>query len=106
MDSDPTKMATVDPDPTKMATVDTDPTNMAKVDLDPEEGVNWLGILSIVIFYFLILGVGIWAARKKGGDGIDQEVTHHIKRRLLPLQIVRIQCLKRRFLRFVLVGYC
>ena len=35
---------------------------------------NYLGILSIIVFYLLILGVGMWAARKKGGEEMDQEV--------------------------------
>ena len=33
-----------------------------------------MGIISIIVFYLLILGVGMWAARKKGGDELDQEV--------------------------------
>ena len=41
----------------------------------PETSINWLGILSIVVFYLLILGVGMWAASKKGGDDLDQEVS-------------------------------
>ena len=36
--------------------------------------INILGIFSIVVFYLLILGVGMWAASKKGGDEMDQEV--------------------------------
>ena len=39
-----------------------------------DTGINWLGIGSIVVFYLLILGVGMWAAAKKGGDDLDQEV--------------------------------
>jgi hypothetical protein len=39
-----------------------------------DTGINWLGICSIVVFYLLILGVGMWAAAKKGGDDMDQEV--------------------------------
>lgn len=38
-----------------------------------DTGINWLGICSIVVFYLLILGVGMWAAAKKGGDDLDQE---------------------------------
>jgi high affinity choline transporter 7 len=34
--------------------------------------INIAGIISIVLFYILILAVGIWAARKKK-DGIDSE---------------------------------
>ena len=36
--------------------------------------INYMGIISIIVFYLLILGVGMWAARKKGGDELDQEV--------------------------------
>ena len=36
--------------------------------------INILGIFSIIVFYLLILGVGMWAASKKGGDEMDQEV--------------------------------
>ena len=35
--------------------------------------INWTGIASIVLFYILILAVGMWAARKNTGGG-DQEV--------------------------------
>jgi len=35
--------------------------------------INYLGIFSIIVFYLLILGVGMWAARKKGGEEMDQE---------------------------------
>ena len=40
-----------------------------------DTGINWLGIGSIIVFYLLILGVGMWAAAKKGGDDLDQEVS-------------------------------
>ena len=36
--------------------------------------INYLGIFSIIVFYLLILGVGMWAASKKAGDEMDQEV--------------------------------
>ena len=37
--------------------------------------VHYLGIFSIVFFYLLILGVGMWAARKsKGGSSDSEEV--------------------------------
>ena len=40
--------------------------------------INFAGIASVVLFYLLILGVGMWAARKKpGGDDVDQEVGHN-----------------------------
>ena len=35
--------------------------------------INYTGIASIVLFYILILAVGMWAARKNTGGG-DQEV--------------------------------
>ena len=38
--------------------------------------INYLGIFSIIVFYLLILGVGMWAARKKGGEEMDQEVNY------------------------------
>lgn len=37
--------------------------------------INFAGIASVVLFYLLILGVGMWAARKNTGGG-DQEVSH------------------------------
>ena len=37
--------------------------------------LNIPGIISIVVFYLLILGVGVWAARKKGGNEKDQEAS-------------------------------
>jgi hypothetical protein len=37
--------------------------------------INIAGIISIVLFYILILGVGLWAARKKqAGDDSEEEV--------------------------------
>jgi len=37
--------------------------------------VHLLGIFSIIFFYLLILGVGMWAARKsKGGSSDSEEV--------------------------------
>jgi hypothetical protein len=37
--------------------------------------INIAGIVSIVLFYILILGVGLWAARKKqSGDDSEEEV--------------------------------
>ncbi len=35
--------------------------------------INVAGVLSVVVFYILILAVGMWAARKNTG-GADQEV--------------------------------
>ncbi len=37
--------------------------------------INFAGIASVILFYMLILGVGMWAARKKpGGDDVNEEV--------------------------------
>lgn len=37
--------------------------------------INIAGIISIVLFYILILAVGLWAARKKqSGDDSEEEV--------------------------------
>lgn len=37
--------------------------------------INIAGVVSIVLFYLLILGVGIWAARKKeAGNDSEEEV--------------------------------
>lgn len=37
--------------------------------------INISGIISVVLFYLLILGVGIWAARKKSaGNDSEEEV--------------------------------
>ena len=38
--------------------------------------INLTGLLSIIIFYLLILGVGMWAARKKSNvEGVSEEVS-------------------------------
>jgi hypothetical protein len=36
--------------------------------------INVVGVVSVVIFYILILAVGMWAARKNSGVEGDQEV--------------------------------
>ena len=36
--------------------------------------INFAGIASVILFYLLILAVGMWAARKNTG-GADQEVS-------------------------------
>jgi FtsZ-interacting cell division protein ZipA len=36
--------------------------------------INVTGVVSVVIFYILILAVGMWAARKNSGIEGDQEV--------------------------------
>ena len=38
--------------------------------------INILGVVSVVIFYILILAVGMWAARKNSGVEGDQEVNY------------------------------
>ena len=35
--------------------------------------IHFLGVVSIVVFYLLILLVGIWAARKSKGTSADSE---------------------------------
>ena len=45
--------------------------------------INFAGIASVVLFYLLILAVGMWAARKNTGGG-DQEV---INESISPQQI-------------------
>ena len=37
--------------------------------------INVMGLCSIILFYLLILGVGMWAARKKSDvEGVSEEV--------------------------------
>ena len=37
--------------------------------------LNLVGLSSIIVFYLLILGVGMWAARKKSNvEGVSEEV--------------------------------
>ena len=37
--------------------------------------IDLVGLLSVVLFYLLILGVGMWAARKKSNvEGVSEEV--------------------------------
>lgn len=48
---------------------------LAPVDLYSPKMINIAGVVSIVLFYLLILGVGIWAARKKeAGNDSEEEV--------------------------------
>jgi len=35
--------------------------------------VHYLGIIAIIVFYLLILLVGLWAARKSKSNGSDSE---------------------------------
>lgn len=45
------------------------------VELSATKMINIAGVVSIVLFYLLILGVGIWAARKKeAGNDSEEEV--------------------------------
>ena len=36
--------------------------------------VSWGGVVAIIIFYLLILGVGLWAARKSKGSKGPEEI--------------------------------
>ena len=48
---------------------------LTPVDLSSPKMINIPGFVSIVLFYVLILGVGIWAARKKeAGNDSEEEV--------------------------------
>lgn len=47
----------------------------------PEEGIYLEGAITIGLFYFLIMGVGIWAAKKKMLDTSEVE-TMNAGRRL------------------------
>ena len=39
--------------------------------------INIAGVISVILFYILILAVGMWASRKQSGvEGVDQEVIH------------------------------
>lgn len=45
------------------------------VDFSSPKMINIAGVISILLFYILILGVGIWAARKKeAGNDSEEEV--------------------------------
>ena len=40
--------------------------------------INIAGVVSVILFYILILGVGMWASRKQSGvEGVDQEVINN-----------------------------
>ena len=40
--------------------------------------INWAGVASVILFYILILAVGMWASRKQSGvEGVDQEVRYY-----------------------------
>ena len=42
--------------------------------------IDLVGLLSVVIFYFIILGVGMWAAKKKSNvEGVSEEVGFFLK---------------------------
>lgn len=48
---------------------------LTPIDLSSPKMINIAGFVSIVLFYILILGVGIWAARKKeAGNDSEEEV--------------------------------
>ena len=45
------------------------------VNMDFLGEIDLMGLLSVILFYFLILGVGMWAARKKSNvEGVSEEV--------------------------------
>ena len=51
-----------------------DQSNQDEIEEVVGRPINYSGIASVIVFYLLILGVGMWAAKKKvGGDDIDQE---------------------------------
>ena len=56
--------------------------------------INILGIFSIIVFYLLILGVGMWAASKKGGDDLDQEEEVMLAGRNIGMFVGKSQLLK------------
>ena len=38
--------------------------------------INMTGLASVILFYLLILGVGMWAAQKKSNvEGVSEEVS-------------------------------
>ena len=40
--------------------------------------IDMMGLLSVILFYFLILGVGMWAAQKKSNvEGVSEEVIYY-----------------------------
>lgn len=44
-----------------------------KIYTEPKMAINIVGLVAIIIFYLLILAVGIWAAKKKGTGNTDSE---------------------------------
>ena len=57
-----------------LATSLSDLSHSTRASLTSSKMINIAGIASVVLFYLLILAVGMWAARKNTG-GADQEVT-------------------------------
>ena len=52
-------------------------TNYSFLFFQPFTMINIAGVISVILFYILILGVGMWASRKQSGvEGVDQEVIH------------------------------
>ena len=52
--------------------------------------INVSGLCSIILFYLLILGVGMWAARKKSDvEGVSEEVELDISTVLQFLKIIK-----------------
>jgi hypothetical protein len=54
--------------------------------------IDLIGLLSVVIFYLLILGVGMWAAGKKSHvEGVSEEVsTNSLKFIFYPRDPVKV----------------
>ena len=56
--------------------------------------INIAGIISVIIFYLLILGVGLWAARKnEGGEGDQEEEVSMVIKRISDATNARLPCL-------------
>ena len=52
--------------------------------------INVSGLCSIILFYLLILGVGMWAARKKSDvEGVSEEVELDISTVLQFMKIIK-----------------
>ena len=54
--------------------------------------INISGLCSIIVFYLLILGVGMWAARKKSDvEGVSEEVSEISNKSPALAVIIRFQ---------------
>ena len=53
--------------------------------------INVSGLCSIILFYLLILGVGMWAARKKSDvEGVSEEVELDISKVITVLEVISL----------------